>query len=248
LATLNEGIKMAERNGDHFYLPRLPNCVGWIHRELQDFSHAIEHDQHGVEIAREDRIQEAEANSLINLGIDYTHTGHDEKTHSAFSAVEAIFERDDYFRWRYNIRLQAGISEYWISQADLERAGVYARRLLETAIHHEARKYIATAHRLLARIAIARGDLGEGEKELNAALNLLSECPVPVVAWKTYAMLARLRLQLGDMASAHEAFAQAAAIVKFISGQVNDERLRSTFLNSAAAREVLDGAGETRTL
>jgi tetratricopeptide (TPR) repeat protein len=52
LATLNEGIKMAQRNGDHFYFPRLPNCVGWIHRELQDFSHAIEHDQHGIEMAR----------------------------------------------------------------------------------------------------------------------------------------------------------------------------------------------------
>jgi hypothetical protein len=87
-----------------------------------------------------------------------------------------------------------------------------------------------------------------GEKELNAALNLLSEYPVLVVAWKTYALLGRLRLQSGDTVSAREAFAKAAAIVNSIAAQVDDERLRTTFLNSAAAREVFATAGETRTL
>ena len=37
LATLHEAMAVARRNGDRFWLPRVPNCIGWVHRELQDF-------------------------------------------------------------------------------------------------------------------------------------------------------------------------------------------------------------------
>ena len=49
LATLNEAIQMAGRNGDSFWFPRMPNCIGWIHRELQDFAGALKYDQEGLE-------------------------------------------------------------------------------------------------------------------------------------------------------------------------------------------------------
>ena len=101
-------------------------------------------------------------------------------------------------RWRYNIRLQAGQAEYWLTQGNLERAEEFARRLLETATHHEARKYIAVAHKLFGEIAIARGELARGEAQLSAALDELRQYPAPLVAWKTYAALGRVRLQLGD--------------------------------------------------
>jgi tetratricopeptide (TPR) repeat protein len=166
--------------------------------------------------------------------------GEREKTLSAFREVEAIFERDALGRWRYNIRLQAGQAEHWLAQGNLEQAEVYARSLLETATHHEARKYIAVARKLFAEIAIARGDLTEAEAQFNAALDLLREYPVPILVWKTYAALGRWRSRLGDKPAAREAFAQAAAIVRTIAANVTDERLRATFLNSPAVREVLD--------
>ena len=73
--------------------------------------------------------------------------------------AEAMLERDEWLRWRFNLRLQAGQAEYWLAQGNPEQAKEYARRLLETASHYEARKYIAVAHKLLAEVAIARGDL-----------------------------------------------------------------------------------------
>jgi len=103
------------------------------------------------------------------------------------SEVKAIFARDDWMRWRYNIRLQAGQAEYWLAQGNLEQAEEYARRLLETATHYEARKYIAVAHKLLAEVAVARGDWAVGEAELTTALDWLHRYPVPIVEWKTYA-------------------------------------------------------------
>jgi serine/threonine protein kinase/tetratricopeptide (TPR) repeat protein len=242
LATLHEAIEKARRNGDLFWYPRMPNCIGWLHRELQDFEGAHKYDQQGIEVAREHHVLEAEANSLINLGIDYTQAGDLEKTRSAFEEVREIFERDAWFRWRYSIRLQAATAEHWLREKDLERASECARQLLDAATQYEVHKYIAVAHRVMAQVAIARGELAEGERQFGAALSELSDYPAPLVAWKTYAELGRLKSRLGDSYSACEAFVQAAEIVHAIAANVTDEELHTTFLTSEAVREVLNGA------
>ncbi len=82
--------------------------------------------------------------------------------------------------------------------------------------------------------------LTDAEAKLGAALDLLRSYPAPLVAWKTYAVLGRLRRQMGDPESAREAFAQAATIVDEIGASVRDDALRDTFLNSAAVQEVRD--------
>jgi tetratricopeptide (TPR) repeat protein len=143
--------------------------------------------------------------------------------------------------WRYNIRLEAAKSEYWLARGDLRRAEEYARQLFEVATQHNCRKYIAVAHKLLAEIFIARSDLAEAEKELQAALDLLRKYPVPVEAWKTYAALGRLHLRSGNSHLARESFAQADELIRQIAARVDDEKLRAVFLNSAAVREIRDG-------
>src|SRR5438874_439080 len=242
LKTLNEGINMAQRNGDRFWYPRLPNCIGWIHRELQDFEYAVQYDQQGLEVGREHHVLEAEANSLINLGIDFDHIGKSEETLSRFHEAESIFERDAWFRWRYNIRLQAGACEHWLAQGDLDQAGEYARRLLEVATTYQARKYIAVAHKLMAEIALARGDLATAETELKIALEGLGEHPAPLVAWRVFAALGRMYSKSGNATSARDAFVRSAAVIKRIAAGIDDERLRATFLNAPPVSEVLSFA------
>jgi tetratricopeptide (TPR) repeat protein len=242
LATLHEAMASARRNGDRYWLPRVPNCIGWVHRELQDFDQALAWDQRGLEIARECDVVEAEANSLINLGCDFAYLGEGRKTIPAFRDVEACFHRDQIMRWRFNLRLQACASEYWLSQGDLEKAEEHAERLLAEAASREVRKYVTTAYKLLAEAAMARGDLADAEVKLAAALDLMHRYPAPLVAWKTYVVLGRLRRQMGHAESARDAFAQAGAIVGEIAANVRDEGLRATFLNSIAVREVLDEA------
>jgi hypothetical protein len=245
LATLHEAIDKARRNGDLFWYPRMPNCIGWIHRELQDFEGAHKYNQQGIEISREHRVLEAEANSLINLGIDYTHSGEPDKTVSAFHEVSEIFARDAWFRWRYNIRLQAATAEHWLRQGDLEKAQEFAVRLRETATEYEAHKYICIAHKVMAEIEIARENWAQADKHFAAALDELRGHPALVVAWKIYAHLGRLKLRVGDLAAAHEAFDQSAKIVNSIAANIGEENLRTTFLQSVAVREVLNEAART---
>jgi serine/threonine protein kinase/tetratricopeptide (TPR) repeat protein len=246
LKTLNEATEMAARNGDHFWVSRLPNCIGFIHHELQDFGGALEYNRKGLEVARRDRVLEAESNSLINLGSVCLNTGQSYETLPAFHNVEEIFGRDAWFRWRYNIRLQAGKAQYWLAQGDLDQAQSYSRKLLEMASRYDAGKYIASGHKLQADIALASGDLATAEAELLRALELLSERPVPVLAWKTYAALGRLKGRTNDVAASGDAFARAGEIVDLIASHVHDDSLKAIFLNSAAVREVRSGIAPSR--
>jgi serine/threonine protein kinase/tetratricopeptide (TPR) repeat protein len=237
LATLNEALEKARRNGDLFWHPRFPNCIGWIYRELYDFESAHKYNEDGIEVSRLHHVMEAEANSLINRGIDCTHAGNHEQTATAFHEVRDIFERDAWFRWRYNIRLEAAMAEHWLKKGDLDKANEFVERLHATATEHEVHKYIAVAHHLRARVCLAANNLSEAEKNFDAALAELATYPVPLVAWKVYAGKARLKTQLGQEAEAHEASTRASEIVNFIASNVNDEKLRANFLQ--ATRNVL---------
>ena len=155
-----------------------------------------------------------------------------------------IFDRDEWLRWRFrDIRFHNGAAEHWLSQGDFAQAAGHARKLFENATRHKVPKYIAIAHKLLAQVAAGRGELAVAEAELGAALDQLRTHPVPILIWRIYAALGRLRLQLNDDQSAHAAFAQAAAIIHTIAAEVNDKRLRSKFMNSRAVLEVLEGVG-----
>jgi len=245
LAILEEGIQMARRNGDSFWFPRMPNCIGWIHRELQDLEGAMRYDQQGLEVGREYHVLEAEANSLINLGIDHSHRGENSETLAAFDEVHEIFGRDAWFRWRYNIRLQAATAEHWLAQGDVEKTRKFALQLLEIAVKYEAHKYVAVAHKLLAQVALANNDLAEAQKQFEAGLEELRQFPAPLVEWKIYADLGRLKLRLGDRNAAQAAFAQAGEIVNRIADNTADAELKERFLNSDVVREVLNGAANT---
>jgi tetratricopeptide (TPR) repeat protein len=234
LATLNEALEKARRNGDLFWHPRFPNCIGWIYRELYDFESAHKYNEDGIEVSRRHHVLEAEANSLINRGIDCTHAGAHQETAAAFHEVKDIFERDAWFRWRYNIRFEAAMAEHWLSQGDVGRAREFVDRLRATATEHEVHKYIAVAHQLMAKIAIANGDLTEAEKHFDAALDELANYPAPLVTWKVHAGRAHLKSQMGDVAGAQESSAHAKEIVTFIAANVNDEKLRATFLKAAS--------------
>ncbi|HEY3027867.1 MAG TPA: protein kinase [Pyrinomonadaceae bacterium] len=246
LATLREAMEMARRDGDHIILGRVPNSIGWIHRELGDFDQAIAYDQESAEIAGMYHITEAEANSLINLSYDHTERHESEQALAALREAEAIFAREQWNHWRFHhIRFHAGAAEHWLAQGNFDSASEHGRKLLENATRHQVPKYIAVAHKLLAEVAVACGNFAEAETELKAALAALDTHAAPLLAWKVYAALGRLCSQLGHDQPARKAFVQAGAIIGEIAAEVSDERLRSVFLNSEAVLEVLEGASRS---
>ena len=234
LATLNEALDKARRNGDLFWHPRFPNCIGWIYRELFDYESARKYNEEGIDVARRHQVLEAEANSLINRGIDCTHAGESERTAETFEQVKDIFERDAWFRWRYNIRFEAAMVEHWLGLGDLEKAREHVGRLRATATEHEVHKYIAVAHHLMAKVCVASGDLVAADQSFEAALAELENYPAPLVAWKVHAGRAQLKRQLEDTKGAQESSKRAREIIDEIAANVADEKLRNGFLQSAS--------------
>jgi DNA-binding winged helix-turn-helix (wHTH) protein/predicted ATPase len=237
LETLREATAMARRNGDQYWQAKIPNCIAWIYRELGDFDQALKSDLEGLEVARASKVSEAESNSLISLGYDHTHAADSQKALNSFGEAAAILESDIWCRWRFTLRLYAGLSTHLLSRGELDKSAGYARRLLEAATRYEARKYIAIAHKLLAEAAIAGDNVAEAELQLNTALVQLAGYPVPLVAWRIYSTLGRVRLQLSHGSTA-EPFKRASTIVKMIAANVREEKLRTSFLSSPAVREV----------
>ena len=234
LEVLNRAVEMARRNGDSYWWSRVPNCLGWIHRELQDHEGALVHDRQGVEMARSAGVVEAGVNSLINLAIDHFHAGDRWQADSSMQAAESILAQDEWLRWRFEMRLLGARAEQTLSRSE-------ALALLEKSTHHRARKYMADAHRLLARIAMAEGDPAAAEAQLNSAIQILREFPAPLAAWKTHLSMGRLQAQLGRGEAARAAFAEAASVIRYIAGNIADERLRQIFLSSAMVREAVSG-------
>jgi serine/threonine protein kinase/tetratricopeptide (TPR) repeat protein len=233
LATLQDAMEKARRNGDLFWHPRFPNCIGWIYRELHDFEAARKFDEEGIDVARRHHVLEAEANSLINRGIDCTYAGQRQCTDEAFAEVKDIFARDAWFRWRYSIRLQAATAVHHLRQGELNEAREYIERLEETAREHGVHKYLAVAHQLMAEWLIASDHPAGAEERFNAALEELKEYPAPLVAWKVHAGIARLKAKSGDVAGAEEHSSRAFDLVNSIAANVSDEKLRNNFLSAA---------------
>ena len=232
LTVLNPAMEVARRNDAVSWLSKAPNCLGWIHRELQDFEGALAFDREGAETAHGLGVEEAELNSVINLAFDELRAGNNEGMRCAVKSAESILSREAWFRWRFEIRLQAVRAEQTFSRLE-------ALSLLEKATRYRARKYMVAGHVLLAQIGMAEDDTATAEAELNAAIGILSDFPAPLAAWKTYSIMGRLQTQLGRQEAARAAFSEAASVIRYIAGNLGDELLRGIFLNSTAVQEVV---------
>jgi tetratricopeptide (TPR) repeat protein len=180
---LNEGLELAEKNRERFWLSRYPNTLGWVHRELQDFETALQLDTEGAQIARENGYGKPEANSHVNLARNYLSLGEPERALDHLRRAEEIFEADMWFRWRYNIRPKAELSRYCLMKLDTRRAHQYAAESVALAEPRKARKHLAWGHKVLGDVAAAEERFGDARKEYQISLRILQKHRCPTIEW-----------------------------------------------------------------
>ncbi|HEX4170286.1 MAG TPA: hypothetical protein VHZ55_32875 [Bryobacteraceae bacterium] len=235
-AVLSCAMDIAKRNGDSFWLSRMPNAFGWIHREMQDFEGAKAFDRKGAAIGHEAGFGEAEVNSVINLAMDHLHS--DQATVcSAMKTAASLLSHDAWFRWRFEIRFLHARAEQTLARTD-------AIALLEKATQYGAHKYIIIARTLLSRLAMLSADFDTAAEEITAACAMLKRYPALLCAWRTHAMLGRIEMQCGNPDAGIRAYRLAVSNIRYVADHTDDKRLRSIFLSSDAIREVLSDAGE----
>lgn len=240
---LLEGVALARRNGESFWLVRLLGQVAWLHRELQDFDRARELDKEAVKVARETGARWApEPDALLSLFLDDARSG--EATAEATEA-RALFDQASSDRtlvgWFFEIRKESAFAEHHASRGEWPAVREHAQRLLQAASEKGTPTYGVSAHKHLADAALAEGRPAEAEASLATALDLLRVHPCPLIAWRTWASVGRLRARTGDANGAHAAWLEAASIVREIAANVDDEPLQERFLLSPAVREIMAG-------
>ena len=238
ISVIREGMRLAELNGERFYLSRLPNTLGWIHREAQDFESALRLDSENVRLAREAGFPEGEANSLVNLGHDYLSLGEADRAFEYLQEAATIYEQDVWYRWRYNTRLQAELARYWILRGSLEPATTHATACLEAAEASQSHKYIAWAHKVFGDIATLEDRVDVATQEYGIALQTVHTHPCPTTHWRILVARADLARKLNDPAAADEFRGQARNVARGLADSIREEPLRQKFLMSKAVREL----------
>jgi len=238
LSDLHEVHRLAELNGDRFIITRIPNALGWLHRELLDMETALKWDGDGVRIAREMGCDEAEANSHVNLGHDYLALGEPARAWEHLEEAARIFERDVWNRWRYNLRLQAERASYWIARGDLKQAASHAAASLEQSKATLSRKHWAWGHKLLGDIALLEDRAPDAGREYEQALSILERHRCPIIEWRILRAAAEAARRLHDTSLTDDFRARARQAVQSLAESITEPSLRERFLASQPIRDI----------
>ena len=232
LGALEEGRRVAELNGERYWLPRIPNTLGWIYREMQDLETALRLDTENVSLAQEMGMIEGRANAHVNLGHDYLALGEPSRAFEHLQQAEQLFNQDVWFRWRYAIRMQAEMTHYWIVRADLKKAATHAAACLQAAEMPRARKYQAWAHKLLGDIAVLEERIEEAHREYQTALHMLARNPCPTIEWQVLRAAGKAARHTKSDSTGEELLRRAHTVIQSLADSIHDDDLRRKFLGS----------------
>ena len=143
----------------------------------------------------------------------------------------------------YNVAPYAGFPRWFITEA-LLRGGDVA--LAEEYLDHlgqrdgDGRRDRIEYRRAYAGLARWQGRLGQALSHLEEARVLAEEIGLPGELWQIQAALADLYQSQGEPVRASQAFAQAATVVRELTGTIEDEALRTSFLAAPQVRRILE--------
>jgi tetratricopeptide (TPR) repeat protein len=238
LADIREGLRLSEMNHERYWLPRLPNTLGWLHSEMFDIEEAVRLNREGAVIAREMNFPEGEANSQINLAFNHLSVGEPDSALEHLSCAGALLAQDEWFRWVYTIRLHAGYAEYRLAKGDPLGAAASARASLELAASTRRRKHVAWARKLLGDVARMQDQPIEAVEWYQAGLSELQGRPCPTVEWKILHALAETHGLLKHTKESAECRAAARQRLHGLGESIRDRAQAERFWRSKTFQDL----------
>jgi DNA-binding winged helix-turn-helix (wHTH) protein/tetratricopeptide (TPR) repeat protein len=236
---LEEGMRLADKNRERFWLSRFPNTLGWVYRELQDFDTALRLDAEGARTARENGYAKPEANSHLNLAQDYMTVGETPRALEHLDRAAQLFEEDLWFRWRYNIRTKAGLARYWLLQGDPRQARRYALESIQLAEPCKARKHLAWGHKILGDVSMAEDRPEDARIDYATALRLLERHRCPLIEWRILQAAAEAATACHNADHADRYRGQCRQVIRALADSLAEEKLRRQLLGSEAIRQAI---------
>ena len=238
--------KAQERNIP-FYLSRIKNTLGWFHRELGDVTRAIEYDLESVELGQTAPVANAKISALVNLGFDYLALNQIEQSQSYLeTTLERVkYERFGSHRWRWTMKLLFGLAELSYTTGDHDQALSYVDGSLKEAQRTSSQKYVALGRALRGKIIAKLGDAETAGAELQRAFTLADQLQSPSLIYPIAYDFGQWHENAGHEREASALYGKAKMTVEQMATAVEDESLRSTFLQSALVQEIHERAARS---
>lgn len=243
-SSLQEGIVKAKARQNFYFLGRLINSWGWLQSELGDSVHALDYDQESTEIGRTHSIPNVEISALINIGCDYLALGHLERAGAYLAPALERVEREAMgsHRWRWKIRLCIGLAELFAMTGDYNQSFRYVEEGLKEAQATSSQKYVARGWALRSKIIAKVGDTDTAGVELRRAFSLAEQLQSPSLLYPIAYDLGLWYESTGKEREAAALYGKAKVTIAQMATAVEDEQLRSTFLQSALGQEIHERA------
>jgi tetratricopeptide (TPR) repeat protein len=246
LATLQSGLDIARADGYEYWFPWLLSAIGWLYGEIDALDAALQHaEDAAAEAGGEDT--ETQVESRLTLASACLRLGRVDRAASLLEETHTLTRQNFAFAWLCRIHYATAAAEEAQARGALRHATELAQESNALSRRYGVWKHVVIAERLLAETFAAQGDWPQAGAHIQHAIDILTEHPIPIVAWKVHAIAARIHRHRGLEAEAAAALGQARDESRQLSDRIQDESLRATFLDSfrqfvGASEE----AGETR--
>jgi tetratricopeptide (TPR) repeat protein len=244
---LQEGITKAKEWGSIYFLGRLTNSHGWLHSAVGHVSRALQYDHESEEIGRTHGIPNVEISALINLGLDYCALGQHERALSYLKPTLERVEREAFgsHRWRCKIRLLIGLAELFYSTGGYEQALRYVEEGLREVQATSSQKYVAKGWGLRGKILAALGNSEAAGAGLQRALALAEQLHSPALLYPIADDLGQWYEGIGKEWEATALYGKAKAAIEHMAAAVEDQTLRTIFLQSASVQAIHERVART---
>jgi tetratricopeptide (TPR) repeat protein len=231
LVTLQSGLEMARADGYGFWVPRLLSAIGWVYGDIGALGDAL---QYAEDAAAEAVGQDTEirVESRLNLALVYLRLGRMDRAPSLLAEADMLNRQNVLFAWPWRIHYATAAAEDALARGAPVRATELAREGNALARRYGVWKHVIIAERLLAEAAAAEHDWPQAGAHIQQAIDVLTEHPVPILAWKVHAIAARIHRHRGLEPQAAAALEQARDQARQLSERIQEEPLRATFLDS----------------
>jgi class 3 adenylate cyclase/tetratricopeptide (TPR) repeat protein len=246
---LRKWIEICQQNSVYLNLGRCYNILAWTFSEIYNLEKSLQFNNQAL-----DNVTTLQSSpSLLPLALEM-------QSHAKVNLMEnnfelgqinvawdqlTLYEKEsvhmdyDFIRYRWSTRMKDLKGNILLSRGDLDGAEEIARECLKVAKKREMKKFIGRAERLFGQILVNRGAYAPAEAKLRNALAKLEEVGNPKQLWMTHTAMARLYEKMNMSDRKREHWKAAAAIVETTAEGLQDEGLRSTFLNAGPIQEIL---------
>jgi DNA-binding SARP family transcriptional activator len=221
--------------GDRYLQAQALNMQGWLYRELGDYENSLKLDEEGVDFAQQWRKPSPEISARLNVCLDLLHLGDPGRALELLNTLEVQINAGSFgfHSWRWRLRFLHARGKCLLALDEPSEALKLAEDGVHLAEKHNIRKYVSLNHELKGMALTRLARLDEAVEATEKAISLADDIHYQPIRWASRHQLAELYRQKGRGQEAKDTSVEAEHIIQTIATSIEDEALRTAFLNSA---------------